>query len=222
MLGVAIAIYKVLTLSGFTLLRQPSWMPQSNLNLLLLRVFSLGKRSARLFDNFGKLWRYVGTVRLIAGPDLARSTVEPHEFLDFLRGKLSRRFISGPETLAQRLAEMDSNRDFDGRYRVADFYCHEDTWRMVFNRLARDSDAVLMDLRGFAASNSGVIFEINELLNFVPLDRVVFVIDGTTDESLLHNTVAKAWAALAVTSPNRTMSAPQVTLFRLTGKGEGS
>jgi hypothetical protein len=97
--------------------------------LLLLRVFSLGKRSARLFNAFGRLWRHVGQIRLIAGPDLATSTVEPHEFLDFLSGKLDRRFISGPETLVRRLSETEQRRDFDGRYRVDDFFCHDDTWQ---------------------------------------------------------------------------------------------
>jgi hypothetical protein len=39
------------------------------------------------------------------GPDLATTTVEPHEFLGFLSGKLARRFIDGPETLDLRLSE---------------------------------------------------------------------------------------------------------------------
>ena len=77
----------------------------------------------------------MGQIRLIAGPDLATSTVEPHEFLDFLSGKLGRRFISGPETLARRLSETEQRRDFDGRYRVDDFFCHDDTWQMVLKRL---------------------------------------------------------------------------------------
>ncbi len=90
----AFAIYKLIAMSGFALLRQKSTSVDPK--LLLLRVFSLGKRSARLFDAFAKLWRHAGHIRLIAGPDLATSTVEPHEFLDFLSGKLGRRFISGP------------------------------------------------------------------------------------------------------------------------------
>ena len=153
-------------------------------------MFSLGKRSARLFDAFAKLWRHAGHIRLIAGPDLATSTVEPHEFLDFLSGKLGRRFISGPETLARRLSETEQRRDLDGRYRVDDFFCHDDTWQMVLKRRRGESDAVLMDLRGFLPDNQGCVFEINELLNVVPLDRVVFVVDATTDLAFLRETFA--------------------------------
>ena len=212
----AFAVYKIVALLGFALLRENREGAAPDPKLLLLRVFSLGRRSAQLFNAFGKLWRHAGSIRLIAGPDLATSTVEPHEFLDFLSGKLARRFISGPETLTQRLAESEPRRDFDGRYRVSDFFCHDDTWKMVLGRLARESDAVLMDLRGFSPDNKGCIFEVNELLNVVPLDRVVFVIDGTTDEVFLRETFAQGWAGLAADSPNRETANPRVYIFRLT------
>ena len=77
---------------------------------------------------------------------------------------------------------------------------------MVLKRLARDSDAVLMDLRGFLPDNQGCVFEINELLNVVPLDRVVFVIDATTDLAFLRETFATGWGALAADSPNRELA----------------
>ena len=212
----AFAVYKIVAMTGFTLASERS----SDLDpkLLLLRVFSLGKRSARLFNAFGKRWRHAGSIRLIAGPDLATSTVEPHEFLDFLSGKLGRRFIAGPEMLGERLVETKQRRDFDGRYRVDDFFCHDDTWQMVLKRLARESDAVLMDLRGFLPGNLGCVFEINELLNVVSLDRVVFVIDDTTDIAFLQDILAQGWEALPVDSPNRSLAEPRVLLFRLTGE----
>ncbi|HAH65799.1 MAG TPA: hypothetical protein DCL72_10075 [Rhizobiales bacterium] len=215
----AFAIYKIMSVLGFAILRQRPGGTASDPTLLLLRVFSLGKRSALLFNAFGKLWCHGGSMRLIAGPDLATSTVEPHEFLDFLSGKLARRFISGPQALTQRLAETEPRRDFDGRYRVADFFCHDDTWRMVLGRLARESDAVLMDLRNFSPNNQGCIFEIKELLGVVPLDRVVFVVDETTDLGFLREVLTQCWAALAADSPNRKLADPRVLLFRFAGNG---
>ena len=212
----AFAIYKLIAVSGFAAFGEKP--AGADPKLLLLRVFSLGKRSARLFNAFGRLWRHAGHIRLIAGPDLATSTVEPHEFLDFLSGKLDRRFISGPETLARRLTETEQRRDFDGRYRVDDFFCHDDAWQMVLKRLARDSDAVLMDLRGFLPDNQGCVFEINELLNVVPLGRVVFVVDATTDLAFLRETFATGWAALAADSPNRELAEPRVVLFEFAGE----
>jgi hypothetical protein len=120
--------------------------------------------------------------------------------------------------LGERLVETKQRRDFDGRYRVDDFFCHDDTWQMVLKRLARESDAVLMDLRGFLPGNLGCVFEINELLNVVSLDRVVFVIDDTTDFGFLQDILAQGWEALSVDSPNRSLAEPRVLLFRLTGE----
>jgi hypothetical protein len=195
----AFVLYKVLATIGFALTRPAA--DAAPPQLLLLRVFSLGKRSERLFDVFAKRWRHVGSMRLIAGPDLATTTVEPHEFLDFVAGRLSRRFVDGVPTLERRLAESEARRDFDGRYRVTDFFCHDDTWKMVLRRLAKTSDAVLMDLRGFTRANTGCVFEIHALLDDVALSRIVFIVDTTTDEKFLNETVAASWATLAPSSP---------------------
>ena len=56
---------------------------------------------------------------------------------------------------------------------------------MVLTRLSRDSDAVLMDLRGFKLENQGCVFEINKLLNVVALDRVVLGICALTADRFL-------------------------------------
>lgn len=213
----AFVTYKIVAMAGFRLLRGWAVADADAPKLLLLRVFSLGARSERLFGGFAKLWRYEGSIRMIAGPDLATSTVEPHEFLDFLAGRLQRRFIGDRGALDQRLAETEPRRDFDGRFRIANFFCHDDTWRMALGSLAKDSDAVLMDLRGFSQENRGCIFEIEELLEMVPLRRIVFVVDATTDEKLLTQVFFGGWVKVSEASPNCSDPDPRVRLYRLDG-----
>src|SRR5262245_52290230 len=53
--------------------------------------------------------------------------------------------------------------------------------------LLQRSDAVLVDLRGFTRQNAGVIFELNALVEAVPLDRVVMATDDTTDAVFLDD-----------------------------------
>jgi hypothetical protein len=183
--------------------------------LLLLRVFALGKRSETLYDTLGKSWRTVGSIQMIAGPDLATSTVEPHEFLDFLSGKLARRFIDTGRTLDLRIDRMDLAPDGDGQFRVSEFFCHDDTWKITLARLADESDAVLMDLRGFGQRHSGCVFEINELFNLVPLQRVVFAMDDTTDQPFMQRTMQAAWENLKDRSPNHRLHAGTVSLVQL-------
>lgn len=210
-------VYKIVAWAGFEVLGRNARLGRPPPNLLLLRVFSLGRRSERLFDVLGTHWRYVGSIRLIAGPDLATTTMEPHEFLDFLSGKLARRFIDSTQTLDVRISEMDVEPDHDGQFRVNDFFCYDDTWRVVLSRLVEESDVVLMDLRGFSSQNAGVIFEISELMNLVPLERVVMTIDDTTDERYLRHVLQNSWEHLRPTSPNRRSKSGELHLFQLQG-----
>ena len=198
---IAFLSFKVGAWIGFRLLRNARATTQAP-RLLVLRVFSLGKRSENLFGALATHWRHAGSIELIAGPDLATNTLEPHEFLDFVSGKLARNFIDGPQALERRRSEMDTKPDQDGRFRVNDFFCHSDTWQMVLSRLGRESNAVLMDLRGFSSRNQGCIFEVNELINVAQLGRVVFVVDETTDHNLLLAHARQSWTLMRPQSPN--------------------
>jgi len=81
--------------------------------------------------------------------------------------------------------------DPDGRYRINEFFCHNDTWQITMERLARTSDAVLMDLRSFSPANQGCIFELGRLVDSVDLNRVVFLVDNTTDQEFLESTLQR-------------------------------
>ena len=215
----AFIVYLLIVRTGFALLRLRTNSSNRGCRLLVLRVFALGKQSERLFEALGKHWRYVASITQIAGPDLIKTTVQPHEFLDFMSGKLSRRFIDGPEKLQARLSEADNASDADGRFRVNDFFCYDDTWKFVLDRLVRGTDAVLMDLRGFSPQNAGCVFEIDELIDVVPIERVVFIVDGTTHESFLRETMTQSWSKTRPTSPNRRHR--KVHLLRFGGVGHG-
>ena len=216
---VAFAIYKLIGAVLFHLFGVSRRANKQGHQLLLLRVFALGKRSEQLYDTVGKSWRTVGSIQMIAGPDLATTTIEPHEFLDFISGKLDRRFIDTGRTLDLRIDQMDLAPDREGQFRVTEFFCHDDTWKMTLARLADDSDAVLMDLRGFAQANAGCVFEIHEIFNVVPLARAVFAIDDSTDQAFMHQTMEQAWRQVKDRSPNRRLEAGQVALVQLADTG---
>ena len=186
---VAFAVYKLLGRLGFWWLGAETSRLQARPILLVLRSFSIGSDSERLFDIVGGYWRRIGSIQMIAGVDLVSRTVEPHEFLAFVSGRLSRRFIDGEDSLNHRMSERDIAADRDRRFRVNEFFCYDDTWKTVLSRLVHDSDVVMMDLRGFSRHNAGCIFELHELARLVPLERVVFVVDRRTDETLLAETL---------------------------------
>jgi len=207
-------VYKIVSRAGFAVAGFPRRDAASPM-LLLLRVFALGGKSERLFDALSKRWLRAGGICMIAGPDLAATTVEPHEFLDYMAGRLSRRFVSGGEDLDRRLRAVERDPDPDGRYRVNEFFCYADTWQPKMTKLAAGADAVLMDLRSFSRSNQGCIFELQQLLDSVPLDRVALLIDDSTDRVFLETVLQEAWHRVDTASPNRTLAAPQARLLRV-------
>jgi hypothetical protein len=102
---------------------------------------------------------------------------------------------------------------------VTDFICRDHAWRTVFGRLAAGSDVVLMDLRGFSTGNSGCTYELSELLNVVPFERITLILDRLTDEALLTRTLEQARAQLRASSPNISAPVLRLQVFRETGRG---
>lgn len=210
---VAFAAYKLAALAGHA--RSRASGRTTPRTLLVLRVFSLGRRSEQLFDAIRTHWQRLGGISLIAGPDLVTTNVEPHEFLDFVSGKLSRQFVQDDADLERRVAAMDLGPDPDGRYRVNEFFCHADTWQATMRRLARESGAVLMDLRSFSPSNQGCLYELGRLLDTVDLARVVFVTDGSTDQRFLNDALRELWQGISTASPNRRHVNPVARLLQV-------
>ncbi|HXE40376.1 MAG TPA: hypothetical protein VN639_18085 [Azonexus sp.] len=211
--GLAFAAGKATTWAGRRL--SGGEAPGPPRGLVFLRVFSLGARSDRLFDALARYWRHIGSIDLITGPDIAHSTVQPHQLLDFLAGRLATHFVASSSTLEERLRQRDTAPDRDGWFRVNNFFCHADTWERVLPRLVQSGAVVLMDLRNFSGDNAGCVHELRHLVGFVPLDRCVLVVDATTDQAFLRQTLDQAWQAMPAQSPNRSALASEVKLHHL-------
>jgi hypothetical protein len=154
--------------------------------LLLLRVFGFRRRSEALFDAIAQRWRFVGSVRVIAGTDLVGRTIDPGDLIGFLGGRLKRQFVRGAADLADKLAQLDEARDPDGRFRINEFFCFDDTWQVTLQALLQRSGLVLMDLRGFSQHSRGCRFELEQLMATGLCGRTLFVVDDTTDQPLLQ------------------------------------
>jgi len=198
---VAFLVYKLTAKACLAAVR--SRQPRGHRDLLLLRPFSLGRRSERLFENLSKIWLRAGPIHMIAGPDLVASTVAPTEFLAFLSGRMRRLFISDEAGLTEDLGNLDVAYDPDGRYRVNQLFCSDDVWQAAMRALAARCDVILMDLRGLTAANQGCLYELEVLIRGVSLRRVHFAVDATTDQVFLEAAVASLWEQLPPDAPNR-------------------
>ena len=169
--------------------------PQRAPRLLLLRVFGYQARTESLFDRVAQTWRLQGPVQLIAGVDLAMRTADPGDVLALLDGRLAEAYVRTSQEVAERVARLDLLPDPDGRFRINEVYCHDNTWRTTLEALLDGTDRVLMDLRSFSAQNAGCRFELEQIVRRVPTDAIVLVCDKTTDLPLLQEILAAAWAA---------------------------
>ncbi|HKU41884.1 MAG TPA: hypothetical protein VJR89_27190 [Polyangiales bacterium] len=190
---IAFLAYRALVGIGLRLWPVSSAEPVPS-RLLLLRVFRTPRHAERLFDVVAQRWRYRGSVNMIAGADLAARTIDPGDILSFLSGELHSAFVKNDADLAERIRSLDLTRDPDGRFRVNELYCFDDTWQRTLEALVDESDVILMDLRGFSHQNQGCIYELRKLAERGKLMHTLFVLDHASDEALLRAALDTAGA----------------------------
>lgn len=211
----AFVAYKATTWIGLRRLRA-TLTPTPPSALLMLRVFGYSARTRQLTDQVGQYWRYSGPINMIGGADLATALIEPDELMQFWSGKLRQSFVANEADLTARLQTLDTRRDPDTRYRINEFFCHDNTWQATVKALAQRSAAVLMDLRGFGKTNRGCEFELEMLLGEVPLNRVLLLVDATTRMDELESMLQAAWRKIPDSAPNRVLQEPVLYLFQVT------
>jgi len=211
----AFMAYKAVSIIGLRRLRSADNTEHPH-TLLMLRVFGFTTRTRRLTDEIGHYWRYGGPINMIGGTDLAASLIEPDELFQFWSRKLRQAFIANESDLQTRLSTLDMGRDPDRRYRINEFFCHDNTWQATVKALAARSAVVLMDLRGFGKENRGCKFELEMLFEVVPVSRIVLLVDQTTKIEPLMDVLHAAWTQLSSHSPNKKLTNPELTLFEVT------
>ena len=148
--------------------------------LLFLRAFGWQARTERLFDRLGARWRWLGPITMIAAPDTVARSMDPVDLAAYLQGREAEAFVRSAADLGARLAALDRQRDPDGRFRLNEFCCADDTWRATVVALMDRADAVVMDLRGVRDPQHGCAFELGQLAQRLPPKRVVLVVDAQT------------------------------------------
>ncbi len=161
--------------------------------LLMLRVFKPSARSEAFTDRFLARWRFAGPTWMIAGPDLAGGNMEPDEFFAFLRGRLRQRFIVEVEEIAPRVQALAGDRDPDGRCRVHELFCSNDSWRATVLTLMDRAGVVLLDLREYNPGRLGTRFELEAVLQRVPLQRLIVLLGAGDDPAPVESEIRDAW-----------------------------
>ena len=98
---------------------------------------------------------------------------------------LLRLFIQSPLALEARLTSLLDTPDPDGRFRVSEFFCNDNTWQAAVTRLLHRSDLVLADFRGLSlGGRAGCEWEIRQMAAVGPA-KCVFLLADSRDEARL-------------------------------------
>ena len=103
--------------------------------MLLLRVFGFQDRTEQLFDRVAERWRFEGPWPMIAGADLALRSVDfdGGARMCARRDRVALRL--GHHDLQTRCTNWNNAADPDGRFRVSEFFCFDNTWRPTLRAL---------------------------------------------------------------------------------------
>jgi hypothetical protein len=149
--------------------------------LLVLRIFSRNRESEYLLDAMQNQWRFAGPVFQIGGPDLAKINADPYEIMKFFTFRIHDLFIFENLSRDDLLKTLDLSPDREGRFRINEIFCINDTWQSSVEHLIDSSNVILLDIRGFHLERAGVAYEMKLLAQNSRLARVVAVGDDKTD-----------------------------------------
>jgi len=165
--------------------------------LLFLRVFKPSRRSEEFTDRFFAYWRFSAPIWMIAGPDLAGAYIDPNEFFAYLRGRLREHFIADPGEAAARVQALDNARDPDGRFRINELLCTNNTWQHAVLQMIAHAGVILLDLREYSQQRKGARYELTELLRRAPLNKMLILIDAKDDVTRFTAEVESIWREVA-------------------------
>jgi hypothetical protein len=80
--------------------------------------------------------------------------------------------------------------------------CHGSIWQSSVDTLLKQADFVVLDLSGMMPSNAGVRYELQRVIDRIPIERVIFLADERSDRDYLHAEIGQAWSQMASESPN--------------------
>jgi hypothetical protein len=188
--------------------------------LLVLRVFGRADEREDLLDALGDTWCRIGAIDLFVSSDVASRTLRSSMLEAFLLRRSDDQFLKTEAAVDARLDHLRSEIEGDARYPVNSVYSYGIVWQRAFVRLAGQSDAVLMDMRGFTAERKSSAWELAYLVQHTALRRVVLLVDRRTDLEALEQVARAAWTRLPPGSPNALTPEPELQALSFARRSE--
>lgn len=174
------------------------------LKLLFLWVFGSDAVMKTLMGN-SALWGLLGSMQVLCGRGFMGGL---NELVPAFFSKKHDPLVETPEELRVKLASFKYTPHWTGRYYTNSLLCHDRVWEDALHTLLADTAVVLMSLSEFSAQNDGCVYELGQLIDRIPTQRFLLLVDHTTDMEALRAALRQAWDGMAAESPNRGAGGP--------------
>jgi hypothetical protein len=172
-------------------------------NILALWVFGTQNIWVLLEYLILPVWRKLGNIFLIRGGDHILRQVSLWDSLLFLRGK-DLIISKTPEQITQKLNEFQKKTNRAPEYRFNTLICGDNSWQFALHSLIDEADLVVMHLSSFSPNNQGCIYELEQLINRVPVENFYLLVDRhSTDYEFLLGKLQELWKKMKSSSPNQ-------------------
>jgi hypothetical protein len=93
-------------------------------------------------------------------------------------------------------------RDRYGSYPIRAILCHGEYWQRAVDVLLGSAGLVVLDLSGFTDRNAGAAYELQRVIDLVPIERIIVLCDEGSSKKFVERSIREAWAQMNATSPN--------------------
>jgi hypothetical protein len=195
------------------------------LRIAYLRLFENRPRTRTFVEG---AWREFGRVYFLR----SAGSVTPKEFKQLERtGDVRSMFITSRPQLVAELERPDRPplpkgrhafqdvgpatvrvRDRYGCYPMTSLLCHGSFWKEAVDVLLERVDLVALDLSGLRERNQATRYELQRVIDRVPVERLVLLIDEQSNRKWLEVQIRDVWTRMAAGSPNAAGTSRHVLL----------
>lgn len=167
-------------------------------NLLALRVF--GSPYLTDFLRLTKSWKWMGTTQRLDGPETTGD--KGSDIIHYLTGQIDKSIVETQEELEASIKKFNTSPDKKLCFTLNSMQCMDATWKEALQYLLNKADVVVMDFSNLSEKNKGVAFELNKLFDQFATNRLVFLVNDSTDMKVLEEISNQAWNNRSDSSPN--------------------
>tara|TARA_R110002020_G_scaffold184944_7_gene382250 strand:+ start:2744 stop:4363 length:1620 start_codon:yes stop_codon:yes gene_type:complete len=171
--------------------------------------------------------------RFNIGNNLSDSEISDYSFLPgiiiswltymiYWRFTIWRSYVKNLPQIQRRIQRVIKKpRKLDLRFKNLPMFCYDNTWKLAVSEFVKNSNVVLMDLRGFSAERKGCEYEVDFLLDTFPINNILFVIDDNEARPIVEQLISDRWEFIRTTSPNLNLEKPIARILAISLGDEG-